>query len=299
MRHTLVRMAALAASLPLSLSAHALVTSLDDLQIVRSGSAYFQDTFADGISPPVAEANTGVCGTFAPNCYAVFAPFAANAETGGKLRFDTAVGLPSDASDGTGVIVQRIRLLTNRDDSEPTFGLKIGRTFSATALFDFAVPGAGDSYTLRFEDLHVNDPEPNSRNDYLQLQVRRGTAPGALPEIALRKQDFIAGTIDSIASTPLELDLGADQIRLKLDHRVAGSTEVFASWEYLDDGNVIKSGSFDTPGNIFTGETFTRVAVLASTVAPVPEPSGYAMMLLGLGMLGWRVRRIAGERPSR
>lgn len=99
------------------------------------------------------------------------------------------------------------------------------------------------------------------------------------------------GGIDLIASTPLDLVLEADQIRLTLDHKVANSTEVFASWEYLLNGNVVGSGSFDTPGTIFTGETFTRVAVLVSTVTPVPEPSSYATMLLGLGLLGWRLRQ--------
>lgn len=290
MRRTLVKIAVAAALLPIVLPAHALVTSIDDLLVKRDGGNYFHDTFGDGIAPPVAEANTGVCGALAPACYAVFGPFAANAESGGKLRFDTAAGLPSEAADGTDVVTQRIRLLTNRDDTQPTTGLKIGHTFSAAALFDLSVPGPGDSYTLRFEDLHLNDPEPDSRNDFLQFQVRMGTLSGAVPVIALRKQNFIDGTIDVIASTPLDLDLEADQIRLTLDHKVANSTEVFASWEYLLSGNVVGSGSFETPGTIFTGENFTRVAVLVSTVTPVPEPSSYATMLVGLGLLGWRLR---------
>ena len=99
----------------------------------------------------------------------------------------------------------------------------------------------------------------------------------------------LTGTLHEIEVTPLDTSLGADQIRLTLNHAVANSTEVFASWEYLTAGSVVGSGSFAKPGNIFDGETWTRVDFSVS--APIPEPETYAMMLLGLGLIGWRLRR--------
>lgn len=289
MRRTLVRLTAASAMVALTTPAIAFVTAIDDLLIKRDGSTYFHDSFGDGVLPPVVEANTGVCGAVAPNCYSVFGTFPVGAEAGGKLQLDTAFGGPSTNAVGTAVVSQRVRLLTNRSDAsgDAQAGLKIGRTFSASAVFDLAVPAAGDSFTLRFEDTHVNDPEPGSRNDYLQIQVRMSTDAGAVPLIELRKQNFADGIITTIDSTPLDLGLVANQIRLTLDHPTANSNDVFGSWEYLLNNAVVGSGSFATPGTIFTGETWTRVDFLISAV---PEPQTYAMLLAGLGLLGWRQR---------
>jgi hypothetical protein len=297
MRRIPIRLAVAASLFAATGSAQALVVHLDDLLVVRDGSIFFHDSFGDGLPPPSVEANTEVCGAQAPNCYGVFGAFPAGAESGGRLRLDTAAGLPSESSLGTDVVTQRIRLVSNRSDApeDASRGLKIGRAFSASAVFDLVVPGPGDSYTLRFEDMHANEPAANSRNDYLQLQVRRSSTAGALPEIALRKQDFIADSLATIASTPLDLSLGADQIRLTLEHGTANSTQVHASWAYLAGGAVVAQGAFSEPGTIFTGETFTRVAVLA-TALPVPEPATWATMLFGLGMLGWRLRGGAVDR---
>ncbi len=290
MTKTFVHAAVAAALCASAVPAAAFSTFLDEVLVVRSGSNYFRDTFGDGNPPPTAEANTGVCGALAPNCWSVFGSFPTGSESGGKLRLDTANGLPSTNSAGVPVIVQQIRLSTNRTDlpEDATAGLKIGRTFSASALFDLAVPGPGDSYILRFSDVYANDAAPGHRNDVLQIQVRTSTVPGETAQISLRKQNFQTDTITSYGSTPLDLGLGADQIRLTLSHMTIGSTEVFGSWQYLAGGNVVGSGSFDTPGTIFSDETWTRVDVLVSAV---PEPGTWATMLAGLALLGWSQRR--------
>jgi hypothetical protein len=183
------------------------------------------------------------------------------------------------------------RLLSNRSDDpvDINSGLKIHRIFSASALYDMVIPGPGDAVQLRLSDSHANSADPGHQNNYLQLQIRRSTTAGASPQVRLIEQSFApGGGISVIDTAPLDTSLDADQIRLKLTHPVADSPEIFASWEYLKAGAVIGNGSFPTPGTIFDGETWTRVDVIVSTV---PEPESYAMMLIGAGLVGWRLRR--------
>jgi hypothetical protein len=76
---------------------------------------------------------------------------------------------------------------------------------------------------------------------------------------------------------------------LILTHSTPNSTEIFASWEYLSAGSIVGSDSFSKAGNIFEGETWTRANSAVS--APVPETGSYALMLTGVGVLVWRLRR--------
>jgi len=309
MSHMLSRIGVVAALGLAAAPVSAFSTFIDELLIMRSNptgtamNTYFHDTFGDGLPPPAVEANPGVCGmmTLPANCYGVAGivggvsgVFPANAESGGKLKLDTAFGAPSASAIGTPTLSQRARLLTSRVDNTAADspGLQIGRAFSASAVFDLAIPAPGESYSLRFTDAHADTNAAGHQNDFLQVMVRTATTPGAVPEINFRKQDFQLGEIIPIEATPLNLAIEADQIMLKLDHATAGSNIVSASWAYLNDGAIVSSGQFATTGTIFTGESWTRVDFIASEViAVVPEPETYAMMLAGLGLLGWRLRR--------
>jgi hypothetical protein len=51
----------------------------------------------------------------------------------------------------------------------------------------------------------------------------------------------------------------------------------------------------NTFGQHGMGRATPRTTVV--TVTPVPEPSQWAMMLAGLGLVGWIVRRNAKQRP--
>lgn len=271
-------------------SASALVAYIDDFRIIRSNLAYVTDTFDDGVVPPTVPGAFN-CGTTAPNCYSVTGSFNSGDESGGKLRMDTSLGDLSESSTGAARIVQNARLITNRSDDpvDINAGLKKHRTFSASAIFDLVLPGPGEQYQVRFTDSHANAADAGHRTDFLALAVRRAATDGAQPEIRFFEQNYAADTLVEIGATPLNVNLGADQIRLTLNHAVADSTEIIASWDYLNAGNVVQSGSFAARGNIFDGETWTRADFIVS--APVPEPQSYALMLGGLALIGWRLQR--------
>jgi hypothetical protein len=289
-RHAIKTMGAVALACA-SLSAHSYVAFLDRLQVIRDGVTFHDDTFADGLPPPNTPGFN--CGT-APNCYQVNGAFAAGAEAGGKLRFDTTLGDFSENAAGNPRQVVHARLLSNRSDepADINAGLKIHRTFTAAATYDLNVPGPGDAMQIRFTDAHANASNAGHQTDYLQLQVFGSTTAGQGPLLRFIDQNFPADTLTILATQPLNAPANADQIRLILSHPVANSTQVFASWEFLSTGTVVGSGSFPTAGNIFDGETWTRVDAIVSAV---PEPSTYALMLAGLGLIGcaarWRKMR--------
>jgi len=224
----------------------------------------------------------------APLCYSVDPTPFPGSEANGKLRMDTSLGSLSESAAGDPRQVVRARLLTART-ADPANGLKLGNTFSVSGVYDLAVPGPGDSAQIRLTDLHENTADPGNQSDYLQLQIRRGAAAGDVAQIRLIEQNFENNTITTNASTPIDLSLNADQIRLTLTHGTANSTAVVASWDYLRNGAVVGSGSFAETGNIFDGEQWTRADFIVSAI-PVPEPETYVLMLLGIGVVVWRVR---------
>ncbi|NWG38783.1 MAG: PEP-CTERM sorting domain-containing protein [Hydrogenophilaceae bacterium] len=81
-------------------------------------------------------------------------------------------------------------------------------------------------------------------------------------------------------------------IALALIHPTADTDQLYAGWMFLDADFAAASTFtlFDDPVDIFHGETTGyRPAFFASQ--PVPEAESWALMLAGLGLLGWRVRR--------
>lgn len=86
---------------------------------------------------------------------------------------------------------------------------------------------------------------------------------------------------DSIRLTfgidPVLLSSGIDPNRWSIYHWTGGS------WENL-------GGNFNASNNTFTVLT-DHLSPFALGVAPVPEPETYALLLAGLGLVGWMVRR--------
>jgi hypothetical protein len=129
-----------------------------------------------------------------------------------------------------------------------------------------------------------------------------------LPQFAIDGTTTFSPTfwLDGVLSTDIGLDLGLvgtmELLKLGATASVGGVDMLNFSSLSLNDLLDIESTLFETPkvsfsvyGDSFDLEGFGAIAGQSFTIA-VPEPSTYAMLLLGLGALGATARRRARER---
>jgi hypothetical protein len=205
--------------------------------------------------------------------------FGSNAESGGKLLIDTALGALSANAIETPRRSVHATFLSNADSSDLTAGLKIDDTLSVTGIFDLVIPTGPlfSGYGVRFTDAFSGVV-----HQFIQMFVRFDPVTGQ-PEIRYVLQDFDANTITDLGTTLLSAPSGTDQILLSITRPDATQNEFFGSWAFLDDGNTIGSGSFLTPGSAFLGENFVRGQFFASQGVQVTEPG--SLWLIGFGLI--------------
>lgn len=260
--------------------ASAATFSIDEFSVIRAnGNLVFRDTFGDGISPPSApNFSNGNSGSY-------FVTGTAGAETGGKLSLDTSLGAILEATGRTGqVLVFDALLLTNIDPANTINGFKAGNTFIVNGLFDLnSLP------TVPFEGfgIRLSDRGIGLADDQLDLFVRRSPINDLV--IQFRRVDALNDLVTTFGS--VLLDSSHDQILLKLSKLNAATDTVIGSYSYVDSGVAGIETAFINTADIFNGENVTRASFRA--ISPVPEPGAYAMMLAGLGLIGWAVRRRA------
>lgn len=253
----------------------------------------FYDGFDNGRVPPNDNSdcsNPALClyfsnGTLAN--YVIVSGTTVGPEAGGKLTLDSAGAVANNL----GTLRQQVTLLTNNSNAAPpdanaSLGLKTWNdNFVVGGIFDFVNPGNGrGAYGVRFTD---ND------NDIVSLVVR-GREDGR----AVASLQRATSTTPAVVLDTMLLETGHAQIALALGYGDAdgdSSKEVGAAFFYVDGGNYSPFHEFDTYTQIFNGENWTRAAFVAidSAPLPVPEPAEYALLLAGLGLVGWRVRRRA------
>ena len=260
--------------------AHAIEVSIDQFSVIRNGTSFFNDTFADGLVPPN--------GPNGPATYNVSGTIPGTAETGGLLLLDSANGDPSANAQGDPRLSVRVRLLSNTDDSNLAAGLKSDDTLALSGVFTLTAPPGPDNaeYSIRF-----NDASGEGAHQLVQLQVRFNPSTGA-PEIRYLQQDFDAGTITTLGSTAFAPPSGADRIKLTITRPDVHNKDFLGSFSYLSGGSVIDGSSvaFATAGQMFEGENFVRAEFNISQA--VPEPGTLAMLLAGLAGIGaTRIRR--------
>lgn len=271
------------------------VTGSTNIQSLLSNTPIFVDGFDNGYVPSdPLDAHTFSNSTTATYSATYnYASLAGTVETGGKLSLSS-----NDMVDnGFGTLRTNVNLNTNTSDAaaDASKGLKSSDTnFFVAGVWDLSNPannlnGMG-SYGVRFNDSMGGV----LGNDIISLGVQGATNGQAV--VSMLHFDNVTGNSNLLDRQVL--DTSHQQIVLGLgylDTDGNGSKEVGAGYFYLDNG--VASG-FSTMGattTIFHGETWTRAAFYAANsspvLAPVPEPSDYAMMLAGLGMIGYVVRR--------
>lgn len=293
-----------------AVTSHAMEVSIDQFSITRDGNVFFTDTFnAPGGGPPAGPSN------IAPNYNPAIYGTGQNTPLGYHVLDNTAVGstsgttlstagtgnvLPLDTANGAaGVNAEgavrheiSVTLLTNVASVTASSALTSFKMLSETGLFDLTIPTGPlfSAYGIRFSDNLPNATPSHPDGQLLQLFVRFSDSTGQA-EIAYILQDFGANTITTLGSTPLlpALPAGADQIQFTLSQNTAGGS-FFGSYEFFDDGIGLGVHGLGS-GNLFSDSNFQFVRGQFFVAQAIPEPEIYAMMMVGLGLLGWVGRR--------
>jgi len=286
--------AALIAALALQAgSAFAVVTNMYEFRVQKGATTdWWLDTFADGSPPPISPYNDAFsaspCQQSLPyTCYGVTGTFPAGSEDGGKLVLDSSLGGATSNALGDPRLNQRAQLTTNTDSANTISGLKRNHGFEVSGIFDLVVPADNSSgYGIRLEDRTPGYPT----TDQVALFVIRDD--GGATEIRLQDQNFVAATLATIDSMPIT---GAEGQRLRLFLTHAADIDVISGAYQFENGGVWGGRqTFADTATIFDGELWTRAAFNAFQ-APIPEPRTYALMLAGLGLVGWQLRRAAAR----
>lgn len=266
---------------------------LDDPSALLAIQPVFVDHFDNGRVPHNDNTpdNTPFFTNGTPASYSVFGTV--GPEQDGRLILDSSGFVDNDY----GTLRSNDTLNTNTnnttDPNDPSYklGLKAWNTnFFVVGVWDFTNPGKGKgSYGVRF-----NASSGGGTGDdvvSLAVQGREGDGGAVISFLHFDNSNGKSTVLDRAV-----LETGHDQIALALgylDTDGNGSKEVGAGYFFIDSGMPGQLNALDATIPIFNGENWSRAAFYAADTnpVPVPEPSEYALLLAGLGLVGLAARR--------
>ena len=228
--------------------------SLDSFRITRNAnSSFFYDSFGNGIAPATGTAPEVSAGTPTYGVNGVFT------EAGGRLLFTGANAELIEGSIIDNTVGQTLLARTNIS-TDLTQGLKNDDDVTVEAIFDIVSPGTiYDRYGVRLMDRlqgGTGSPPDQLGDNVVNLVVSHNIDDTVT--IKLVQQNFVAGTLETLASTPLNPPAGATQIALRLHYDTTAVGDVIASFDYLNAaGTVLSSMTFAPRGHIFGSGTAT------------------------------------------
>ena len=228
---------------------------IDELNIFRgtADELVFTDTFGNNQAPPAGANFAGV-----PTTYGLNGTFL---EANNRAVMD---GLNSAGA--AGVLGNFATLLTDIS-ANTAAGLKQAQKFSVEGRFDLVLPEEGQTYGIRLTD-NLN----GIGNDIVEVAVRRvgGQVVAILRELEATSPTSVTAT--TLETRPLNLADGENQITLRLGH--AAGSDVFTASFDIWNGVVTRSETFTQVGHAFSGETWTRAQIVASSPS-VPQNGVY------------------------
>jgi hypothetical protein len=181
--------------------------------------------------------------------------------------------------------------------------------FDAFTVWDFATPGLGGSYGTRVQ---ASNAANGSFQDLIDLRVVTGTNGATTVRFERIAKDvggtFTRTTLGSVSFAQIYAgDLaGVDHIALQIYREMPSANNpnptLSASVGLLDDavdgqGDLVHLADFTFSAHptIYQDGNFASASARTGwlTAQPVPEPTTWALMLLGLGAVGTAVRRRA------
>ena len=276
-----------------SLDAAATVVNVDEWAVTRDGVTILDDSFDRNMTlngGPGAFVPSGT--TFSdgsPASYFVQGSIPLTTVNNGQAQWNTANGiLVPQPPPSPPLALVNASIQTGTDPTGP-HTLTPANTFSATSLFDLAVPSAlSGQYQLY---LGNNQGPANPGREVRMAIVETRTGP-VLRFVWLDFVDNLRTVIDEVALTAAEL--AEPQLELEFSHDIPNSELLTASYAFGSgntlasfSGTLIPLGSTDSTTDIFTPKNFAVPGFEAFD--PVPEPSSLALLaaaaLCSLGVI--------------